>query len=134
MWKYCPSILVALAGVICVAPLFATVCGPQSAIPGGVCLPAHENAPALTGSCVLVDGSCVSFDCSSTSFGVAVEGVCGVGDASSEIPQGCLKNSGTVNVTVNEYSARCSGPDGCRCVWEETGNTNQVEVCTCRDL
>lgn len=134
MWKYCPSILVALAGVLCVAPLFAKVCGPQTAMPGGVCLPAHEVPPALTGNCVLVDGSCISIDCGSSDFGVAIDGVCGTDNVNDEKPKGCMNNSGTVNVTVHGYSARCYGSGGCRCVWEDTGNTNQVEACTCKDL
>lgn len=134
MRKYCPAILVALAGIASVTPLFAVVCGESMTVSGAKCATAHENPPEPPGTCERDDGGCVSVGCTGTDFGVAVDGACKTGSV-SEVPTDCLENAGTTTLEIAEYSARCISSDNeCRCVWSETGETREEEVCNCEDL
>ena len=135
MWKFGPSVLMAVAGVVCVTPLFATVCGPQTVLSPGQCVPAHVNTPEAQGSCVSDGASCYAINCDSTSQGIAVAGVCS-SEGAEEVDIGkCQNNTSTIMLQVEGYKSRCSGDDGkCSCLWMETGETSTIEVCNCTNL
>jgi hypothetical protein len=133
MWKYCPSIFAALAGMACVTPLFAVVCSPSAPKHGAKCIVAHQVTPEPTGECFLADGNCISFSCTGTEFGIAKGGACDPFDPTSESGLECIEDFEKKTLRLTQYAARCESAESCRCVWEDTGESKNEEVCNCKD-
>lgn len=133
MWKFCPSVFAALAGMACVTPLFAVVCTPSAPKDGAICVVAHQETPEPTGECFLADGGCLSWSCTGTEYGIAKGGACAPFDPTGESGLQCIDNFAATTLQLNQYAARCNNAESCGCVWEETGEVKNEEVCNCKD-
>lgn len=135
--KLIPCLVVAL-GVLClVSQLAADNCGANPVYNAPAkCKPAEADTPVeKTGTCIRNTCQiCEGWACVDTTWGVAVPGRCESAIVTETSIPKCEDDYGVTIVEVMQWKSRCYTADICICVWDETGVTERVQVCTCRDM
>lgn len=129
-----PGLVVVVGILSIVSHLAASNCGEPIYSAPARCILAKSTSPQqASGDCSIgADGVCSGSVCSQEAWGTAVPGRCEVQHyIEMDIPQ-CETGASTA-VTIKKWVAVCYSQDVCWCLWDETGETTDVEVCTCTD-
>ncbi len=131
--KYCPSIFrgVGWDGVrdTAICSRLYTICSKaRRKVHRGT-----SDSSGADGECFLADGNCIAWSCMGTEYGIAKGGACEPFDPTSESGLECIEDFEKKTLQLTQYFARCDNSESCRCVWDDTGESKNEEVCNCKD-
>ncbi len=135
---FAPAIILLAGAASLIIPLKVIAeCGlnPVTHMPSK-CNPPSETGPTgLVGFCAGEnDGTCTNLSCAGTAWGNALPGRCVNGIITENNVPVCESDFAATVVTVHQYTQACESVGGCECVWTQTGEKQNVQVCNCRDL
>lgn len=133
--KYLIPGVVITTGLLCIGShLSASNCGEPVYSAPAKCIPAKSISPQqASGDCSRAsNGVCQSDVCGQTMWGTAVPGRCQTQQNIEAVVPQCETGASTA-VTIKKWVAVCYSQEVCWCLWDETEETADVEVCTCSD-
>lgn len=136
MKKYLVPGLVIALGVLCIVPhLTAANCGEPVYSAPAKCKFAEAESPGQdSGDCSRdAQGVCGGSVCEQSVWGTAVPGRCEPQTLIETVIPQCESGS-TTTVEIKKWQAVCYSQEICWCLWDETEEMYQVEVCTCTKL